>query len=177
MKNRVSNTRQKEIDQELDRLLLAIGKSYPENSLSDIVQAAIPGVRLHEDDFQDDSTIRGMIFQQSEEFSEPMIVIQKHLSAEAKTYALAHEFGHYVLNHAGPQNYYVDQMKFDGSAEMQKEAEAQYFAASLLMPKEKFTGLEPYLNEYDLAKRFGVSVSAVRVRKDWLHPSGNPSTA
>jgi len=97
-----------------------------------------------------------------------MIVVQKALTKEGKTFTLAHEFGHYCLDHIGSANFFFDNASFDGSKRMQKEAEAQYFAASLLMPEDEFLQLMEFLNIKELAKRFGVSESAAKVRKAWL---------
>jgi Zn-dependent peptidase ImmA (M78 family) len=172
-KNYLSVSDQKKIDAKLNVLMLDLHKSYPENNLIDIIQTAVPGIKVYEDDFDGDSSVRGVIYKKSDQYKVPMIVIQKHLPPTAKTFALAHEFGHYILDHPGTKNYLFDKIDFDGSNKQQREAEAQYFAASLLMPKDKFEWLANAVKDDDiLARRFGVSTAAVKVRRDWLRTNG-----
>jgi Zn-dependent peptidase ImmA (M78 family) len=170
--NYINRKRQSEIDDLLDQIRLATGKDYPEEGVIEIIKAYIPGVAIVEHDFDGDTNTRGAIFKKSKEFEEPLIAIQQDQSKEAKTFTLAHEFAHYCLDHTGAANFMIDKVQYDGSETMQKEAEAQYFAASLLMPSDKFTKLMGFLSTRELAQRFGVSESAVRVRKAWLDGSG-----
>jgi Zn-dependent peptidase ImmA (M78 family) len=167
IKNYLSEQELQRIDRALNDLLLNLHKSYPEDSLLDIVRGAIPGVQILERDF--DPSIRGVIYKKSKEFPTPRILIRKSLSPEQKTYALAHELAHYYLDHPGKENFMLDKMTWDGSRRQQFEAQAQYFAASLLMPRDKFIWMAKAIPDDDaLAKRFGVSTAAVRVRRNWL---------
>ena len=166
--NYISRKRQWEINTQIDEILLESGKNYPEDSVIDIIKGYIPDISIVEHDFEGDLSTRGAIFKKSESFEHPLIVIQKKLPKQLKTFTLAHEFGHYSLDHVGSSNFMIDKEVFDGSEHMQKEAEAQYFAAALLMPYDKFTKLSNYLTVPQLAQRFGVSESAVSVRKAWL---------
>jgi len=170
--NYINRKRQSEIDALLDQIQLATDKTYPENGIIEIIKSYIPDVTVVEHDFYGDHNIRGAIYKKSREFVKPIIVVQKRLTKQGKTFTLAHEFGHYCLDHAGTANFMIDKVHFDGSATMQKEAEAQYFAASLLMPRDKFIKLMNFLTIQELAQRFGVSESAARVRKAWLDGSG-----
>jgi Zn-dependent peptidase ImmA (M78 family) len=166
--NRISIQRQREIEDMVHSILLSTGLSYPENSLLGIIKANIPDVVLVEDDFGG-KDIRGAIFRKSDKFRHPLIAIQANQSAGAKTFALAHEFGHYVLNHNEKDNYFIDTRPFDGSRPMQDEGEANFFAATLLMPKDEFLRLDqPFVTDAQLAERFGVSPAAARVRREWL---------
>lgn len=173
IKNYLSRDKQKAIDEKLNTLLLDLDRSYPEDNLIDIIKAAVPGIKIVEDDFEGDESVRGVIYKKSEQYKIPMIVIQSRLSPRAKTFALAHEFGHYLLDHPGEKNWLFDKITFDGSRTKQREAEAQYFAATLLMPKDKFIWLANVIHDDEvLGRRFGVSAAAVRVRKDWLEANG-----
>lgn len=167
--NYVTPMRQHHINQLLEDILLTTEKSYPEDSLLDIIKSYISDVEVIEHDFDGDRSIRGAIYKKSKDFDKPLIVIQRRINKEGKSFTLAHEFAHYVLDHPGDANYMIDKMAFDDSEEMQKEAEAQYFAGSLLMPVEKFTKLMGVMSVSQLAQRFGVSESAVKVRKAWLN--------
>lgn len=166
-RNYLSDRDRSVVDGAINQILLNTDMSYPEDSLLDIVKSAIPEVRVVEKDF-DDPNIRGVIYKESSQFKTPLIAIKKSLSPEMKTFALAHELGHYMLDHPGKKNFLVDEINYDGSGDAQREAMAQYFAASLLMPEGKFKWLAGVLDDYKVAKRFGVTVAAVRVRKDWL---------
>ena len=166
--NYIPRTRQWEINTLIDEIRLITGKSYPEDGVIDIIKSYIPGVAIVEHDFEGDLTTRGAIFKKSDTFDHSLIAIQKKQPKEAKTFTLAHEFGHYCLDHIGSSNFMIDKEVFDGSEHMQREAEAQYFAGTLLMPVDKFSALASYLTTSQLAQRFGVSESAVRVRKAWL---------
>jgi Zn-dependent peptidase ImmA (M78 family) len=166
--NYIDRKRQLEINNLIDEILLITGKSYPQDSLIDIIKSYIPGVNIVEHDFDGNKNIRGAIYKKGSKFKESIIAIQKSQKKEAKTFTLAHEFAHFSLGHAGKANYMIDNAEYDGSKRMQKEAEAQYFAGVLLMPTGKFMELKNYLTVSQLAQRFGVSESAVRVRKAWL---------
>lgn len=169
--NYVTQKRQHEIDELLKQIQLATGKTYPENNMIEIIKSYIPNVAIVEHDFFGDTHTRGAVYKKSETYKTPLIVVQKKQTKEAKTFTLAHEFGHYCLDHVGSANFLLDNKDFDGSPTMQKEAEAQYFAGSLLMPEDEFTELSQFLSIKELAKRFGVSESAARVRKAWLDGS------
>jgi len=89
--------------------------------------------------------------------------------AARQNFTLAHELAHYFLKHK-PNEYGVyrrDSLYLDKKPE--KEQEADYFAAELLMPEELISKVK---KEYDLqnedvvtlAKLFGVSTSAMRYR-------------
>jgi|GEM_PF-1653457 Zn-dependent peptidase ImmA (M78 family) len=174
--NYISRKRQSQIDAVVDQIQLDTDKSYPENSLIEIIKSYIPNVSIVEHDFYGDHKVRGAIYKMSKVFKTPLIVVQKKLSKEGKTFALAHEFGHYCLDHVGSANFMFDRVNFDDSAAMQKEAEANYFAGSLLMPRDEFIKLMNFLSIKELAQRFGVSESAARVRKAWLDGSGRDKT-
>lgn len=167
-KNYVTPKRQAEIDELLAQIQLTTGKAYPEDSVIDIIKAYIPNVAVVEHDFFGDKHTRGAVYKESAAYKKPLIVVQKKQTKEAKTFTLAHEFGHYSLGHVGSANFLIDNKAYDGSPTMQKEAEAQYFAASLLMPQEEFIPLMDIMSTKELAKRFGVSESAAKVRKAWL---------
>jgi Zn-dependent peptidase ImmA (M78 family) len=175
--NRISLQRQKDIEELVQSIFMSTGLSYPENSLQDIIEAYIPDVKIVENDFNGKVAIRGAIFRKSKDYEHPLIAVQSRQSAGAKTFTLGHEFGHYVLKHNDQDNYLIDDRPFDGSTFMQDEGEANFFAASLVMPREEFLRLDnPYTNDDQLAARFGVTPTAVRVRREWLNSNvGNGS--
>jgi Zn-dependent peptidase ImmA (M78 family) len=171
--NKIPYDRQVEIESKVQEILLNTGLSYPENSLIEIIKAYVPDVSIVEHDFNGKSNIRGAVFRKSDLYQHPLIAIQSKQSAGAKTFALGHEFGHYVLDHNTDDNYFIDDRQFDGSKGMQDEGEANFFSAALLMPAEEFLKLDqPFVTDVQLADRFGVTPTAVRVRRDWLSKNG-----
>lgn len=171
--NKISYARQAEIEELINNLQIATGLSYPENSLIDIIHATIPDIMIRESDFDGKTNIRGVIFRKSEDYEHPLIAIQSRQSDASKTFALAHEFAHYMLDHNPRQNYYIDDRPFDGSKQMQDEGEANFFAQTLLMPKEQFRKLDQsFVTDKQLADRFGVTEGVVRVRREWLNKNG-----
>lgn len=170
--NKITRERQNEIEEIVQTILLNTGLSYPENSIIDIIKAYIPDVAIVEDDFNGKKNIRGAVFRKSQKYTHPLIAVQADQPAGAKTFALGHEFGHYVLDH-GKENYFIDDRPYDGTEFMQDEGEANFFAASLLMPKDEFIRLDqPFVSSAQLAARFGVSPAAVSVRRKWLQDNG-----
>lgn len=94
-----------------------------------------------------------------------ILVNSKHNDARQR-YTLAHEFAHYCLHRN-------DYSKFEDTAFFRKEEnktmieyEANQFAAELLMPEKSVKSAisEDILSLKELAKRFGVSLIAMRNR-------------
>lgn len=80
-------------------------------------------------------------------------------------FSLAHELGHYVL-HSNEGIRPIKAARFGSSLE---EQEANLFAASLLMPRNLFRAeMEVYRDPMHLAAKFLVSLTAARVRMDYL---------
>lgn len=167
--NKISSRRQREISDIINGIRLDTGMSYPDDNLKQIIESTISDVLIKEDDFNGNRHIKGAVFKKSKQYSQPVIAIQANQPLGSKTFALAHEFGHYMLNHNEDSNYLIDTHEFDGSRMMQQEGEANFFAMSLLMPKEEFQKLDqPFVNDSQLARYFGVTETQVRVRRDWL---------
>lgn len=171
-KNYLTRERQEEITQIVDNLKLTTGMDYPANGLQEIISASIPGVRIKEHTFGNPH-IKGAVYRKSEQYDTPVIAVQSKQSARAKTFALAHEFGHYILPHNPKENYLIDDRNYDGSHVMQDEVEANFFAQVLLMPKNEFERLDkPFVSDTKLADYFGVTEAAIRVRRTWLERNG-----
>lgn len=77
-------------------------------------------------------------------------------------FTVAHELGHYFLHSKQGEKAIRASRKGSG----QLEWEANWFAGALLMPKEKFKGVqEEYHNDiYSIAGRFKVSIKAAEIR-------------
>jgi hypothetical protein len=86
-------------------------------------------------------------------------------------FTIAHELGHYFLHYPGASQKFpgmpmiatrwVDESDKD---QQRAEWEANWFAASFLMPKVLFTELHARLSFEELAARFSVSVPAAQTR-------------
>ena len=68
----------------------------------------------------------------------PKIYLNKDRPNSRKKFTLAHEIGHYVLHKDDKVRYRIDELDYSNDTETIKlESEANYFAASLLVPADK----------------------------------------
>lgn len=104
------------------------------------------------------------ILEKNEDNKWVMRVNAKH-HPNRQRYTIAHELGHFCL-HKHQETFFEDQIFFRGLEKTRTEKQANQFASELLMPESLFT---QYLNDgvtdvESLAKRFGVSTLALRIR-------------
>lgn len=171
--NPLSAERQAQIMSLVETIKLSTGLFYPKYSVSDIIKASIPGVSIKEYDFKGDTSVRGAIYRKGKKYDQPIISVNSAQSDREKNFTLAHEFAHYMLEHDGEANFYIDNRPFDGSDAMQNEGEANFFASLFLMPKDKFVELDlPFVSDAQLAERFGVPEGAIGVRRNWIRRNG-----
>lgn len=158
--------KQREIDSKIGEILVNTGYAYPENDLEVIIRS-YKNIMLFGYDFKEDSDkISGAIAYTKG--GTPKIYINRALSPERTTFTLAHEFGHLVL-HSGENKFRLDMRGAYNDEDSKEETEANYFAASLLMPKERFLlEYNRLKDEHLVADYFGVSISAVRARLAWI---------
>lgn len=69
--------------------------------------------------------------------SSKVIVINQSRDQKQKRFTIAHELGHYVIN--GKDKTIFAHRKKEGGMKADNENDVDYFAASLLMPKDAFT--------------------------------------
>jgi Zn-dependent peptidase ImmA (M78 family) len=163
--------KQRQIDQVIRGIYLATNKKYPDFGLIDILR--VYGVDVAEYDFGTDSAdIMGAIkFAEPEKGVErPVILINKDKPIENKTFTLAHEFGHYMLHKKEGVKFRLDTYDYSSdSAAILEESEANYFAGSILMPRDELIELVNTTSNLDeVAKYFGVSRKALDVRLAWI---------
>lgn len=141
---------------------------YPLVSLAEMAQGL--GIKVFEDDLSSISgSLSGFItYDDPKKKTHPKIFIEKNMSSERKRFTLAHELGHHFL-HEGIK-LRLDNLDYSASSkDTIEESEANYFAASLLIPKELLLRkLEEGLPLHELAAYFKVSLSAMKNRVKWI---------
>ena len=164
----LTSRRQKKIDSYVDQVLLQTNKSYPEDSLLDIVESLDIEVKVS--DFGDHENEISGVIRYGNGNEKPTIYLNENTPPERQTFTLAHELGHYMLHDHKKGKLRIDKFNYRANTkEAREETEANYFAASMLMPREKFsTVLKQARSFEDVAKYFGVSNAAVINRLRWL---------
>ncbi|WP_321529108.1 ImmA/IrrE family metallo-endopeptidase [Sedimenticola selenatireducens] len=89
-------------------------------------------------------------------------------------FTLAHELGHFVLHQKNGREF-VDKILYRNMDSNPEEAEANAFAADLLMPEDEFRQFISRGSDQveEIASRFNVSALAVRIRAKNLGFSGH----
>jgi Zn-dependent peptidase ImmA (M78 family) len=165
----LTTTKQEEIDNSVNQVLLQTNKSYPEDNLLDIVKSLDIAVKITDfGKFSDD--ISGVIHYGGDEQKPTIYLNEDTTPPERQTFTLAHELGHFLLHDHDKSKLRIDKFNYRAKTkEAREETEANYFAASLLMPKDKFKEVLGQTYEIgDVAKYFGVSEAAVANRIRWL---------
>ncbi len=165
----LSVAEQARIDAVIEKIKTATGKSYPADNLIEIIKAYAPDLEIKEYDFGKYSQyIRGAI-KYADDSNPAILLNDKSFSKRGSNFTLAHEFGHYIL-HENQEKFRLDLVDYaQDTEETKQETEANYFAASLLMPKGEFEEMLRLTTDKEkIAAYFGVSVPAVEVRMKWL---------
>lgn len=99
------------------------------------------------------------------EYESGMILYDTNSSYVRQRFSIAHELGHYVLNHKNVFGHVIDFDQQEAKKHPQ-EVEADQFAAELLMPFDwvKYDRQHGIRSVEDLAKRYIVSLEAMRWR-------------
>lgn len=162
----LSKSRQEEIDIKVQQVLDDIGLKYPDNDLIEITKAY--NINVHSIDTMEvlgSEDIQGVVDIQNK----TIFLNKKHPPAK-QTFTLAHELGHYFLHSDNKVRFRVDKYDYDqDTPEALQETEANYFAASLLMPSHLIKPLlQTNIEKSLIAGYFGVSLSAVLNREKWI---------
>ena len=108
-----------------------------------------------------------------------IIAVNRERSGPYKRFVVAHEFGHYALNHCKEGKAYLHRETQTGKNEVENEAD--YFAAALLMPREAFRrsyqeladrGVPEKERHIRLAAQYRVPVESARRRIEELDLAG-----
>jgi Zn-dependent peptidase ImmA (M78 family) len=119
------------------------------------------GITLKVGDFKDNN-IAGAYDREKK-----TILISKTSTYQRNVFTVAHELGHYFLHKDLPNEifYRLDADLINSPEKSLEEAEANWFAASILMPKSKVIEMYPLLKDLEtMAKVFGVSKTAMNWR-------------
>ncbi len=102
------------------------------------------------------------------------LLINKKHHPNRQRYTIAHEIGHYLL-HRHLQVEFQDRIFFRGAERSKEELQANSFASEVLIPESDFRQMvSEGKNKVDeLAKTFGVSTLALRIRAKNLGMSGH----
>lgn len=164
----LTKEKQISIDKTIDQIKLDTGLSYPKNSLLEFTKKL--GVNVLSGKLPDfnGQKVKGLIkWSNDTDDGGPVIYLHSDQSETTRAFTLAHELGHFIL-HKNSDQFRID--LFDYVTEQEpKESEANYFAASLLMPEEELNKLLNLTTNLDkIAKYFGVSAPAVETRLKWM---------
>lgn len=171
----ILDERKIELEKTIERIKLDTGLSYPENSLLDIAKAV--GAEVVSADLPDfeGKKVKGFIkwFSSKEKEENPRyaarIILNPNQFETTKNFTLAHELGHFLL-HQNSNSFRIDLQDYSKEGDpSNQETEANYFAGSLLMPKDKLLLAIKNTNTLEeVAAAFAVSVPAVESRLKWL---------
>lgn len=134
------------------------------------VMAEKLGIKVYESDLTDIAgSLSGFItYEDPTTKKRPRIFIEKTMSPDRKKFTLAHELGHHFL-HEGVK-LRLDNLDYSSeNKNTVEESEANYFAATLLMPKELLLNLlDKGKSVEEVSNYFQVSLSAARNRIKWV---------
>lgn len=161
---------QKKIHRAVNQVLLQTNKSYPEDNLLDIVKSL--NIEVKVTDFREyRDYVSGIInYGDGDDDNKPTIYLNDCTPPKKQTFTLAHELGHFMLHDHKKRKLRIDKFNYRAKTkEAKEETEANYFAASLLMPQDKFESILHRTYELkEVARYFGVSETAVVNRIRWL---------
>lgn len=166
---RLTKTQQDRIDSIIEDIALRTGLSYPDVNLLDIASAE--DIEVYEADLSSiGPNVSGLIeYDDDHAKRNPRIYINATISDTRKVFTLAHELGHHFM-HEG-KKLRVDTLDYSADdKDTVEESEANYFAASLLVPKKLLQKkLEEGASVADLATYFNVSKPVIENRIKWIH--------
>ena len=168
----LTKQRQNEIDFIIDDIAAKTGVFYPKDSLLDI--AKVSSIKVYVTDLSEiGDNISGAIMYEDPAIKKgTSIFINENMSGRRQRFTLAHELGHFFL-HNGSTKLRIDGLDYSKDNH-NEETEANYFAASLLMPKDILKQkLDDGLSIGQLSEYFDVSEVAVQNRIKWIKSRKN----
>ncbi|OGJ21057.1 MAG: hypothetical protein A3A82_00320 [Candidatus Pacebacteria bacterium RIFCSPLOWO2_01_FULL_47_12] len=166
----INADRQKEICSIVEDIRIKTSFSYPEQNIVDLAREL--GVSVYEVDFSTNPEVNAMlVYNDEKNANKPTIYIKKALPDTRKRFTLAHELGHYVLHKKEGVKFRLDGFDYSNDSQYAKEeTEANFFAATILVPQEELKRLKTFFdNNLDvIADYFGVSKEVIENRTKWL---------
>ncbi len=166
----IDTNRQKEINSIVEDIRIKTSFSYPEKNIVDLANEL--GVSVYEVPFTENPEINAMlVYKDEKNDNKPTIYIKKTLPDTRKRFTLAHELGHFVLHKKAGVKFRLDGFDYSSDADYAlEETEANFFAATILVPKEELKKLRSFFdNNFEvIADYFGVSKEVVENRIKWL---------
>ena len=158
---------QKRIDSVIEIIKEKVGFSFPEDDLLELAEKS--GVTVYEKDLSSiRSDLSGVIeYDDDSTKKNPRIYLNSGLNGNRKLFTLAHELGHHFLHNG--RKLRLDTLDYS-KADTKEETEANYFAASLLVPKDILLyRIRQNDTVEELAKYFKVSVAVINNRIKWIN--------
>lgn len=167
----LTDSDQSRIDAVIQDLQLRLGFSYPEMSILDLAKSA--GVQVYEVDLSQAGASGVIQYDDEEQKTNPRIYLNSNMSPQRKVFTLAHELGHHFL-HKG-EKWRLDTFDYSNDDQITKEeSEANYFAASILVPKKLLLyRMQKGDSIAQLAEYFKVSVPVIENRIRWININGH----
>lgn len=160
---------QARIEGVIDSISQKLGASYPENSLLEIAELA--GVKVIETNLHDirPGLSGAILYDDPKQKTNPRIFVHNDMPKSRKTFTLAHELGHHFL-HESDIKLRLDDLDYSlDDKDTYEESQANYFAASLLVPKHLLIKkIREGLTTSGLADYFQVSEPVIRNRLRWI---------
>ena len=125
---------------------------------------------------KEDANVDGVIIGNKNNGSSNLIAYKRNLTEKQNRFIIAHELGHYFLHfdnsHFNKDGVFVYAYHSDNSLNKELESEADFFAASLLLPKDVFIDevnklgeLKRYpVGQQELSDIFNVSIDCIKLR-------------
>ncbi len=159
---------QRRIDAIIEDIKFRTGFSYPDKNLLDLAHGE--DIKVYEASLADiGPNISGILEYDDTKKTNPRIFINTGINGNRKVFTLAHELGHHFL-HKAKRKLRIDNLDYSqNDTDTKEESEANYFAGSLLVPKDllmfKFSKGETVSQ---LADYFKVSPSVIETRLRWV---------
>lgn len=166
---RISKETQNRIDSVISNIPnLTGGITYPEIGLAGLAELLDIQVAYGDLNIGDGKEYDGAI-KKDKDSARSIILINSNRPVERQRFTLAHELGHFFLHSKkGETLYRLDETDYLEDIEA-VETEANYFAASILMPERQFMErVRRGERIEDIADFFGVSLKAAVVRLRWI---------
>jgi len=124
------------------------------------------GLEVREVDFGNRKTLSGIL-----DIEKKVIYLNKDDHVNHKRFTVAHELGHWILHRLDiekdPSLTFYERNPKGGESD-DKEKEANFFAANLLVPAQHLIALQDKYSDFELSRFFAVSQEVILHRRPFL---------